>query len=303
MNTELHALDLTVISRDWLVHRPIEIAVYVVLALLLRYGLHRLIDRMTRRARVGASALLRPLKARDPYGASNSILNARRAQRARTMGSVFKSGVSIATLTWAVLQILAVVGVNVAPLIASAGVIGVALGFGAQNLVRDFLTGVFMLLEDQYGVGDVVDVGDAVGTVETVGLRVTTVRDINGTLWFCRHGEIQRVGNMSQGHAVAVIDLPIAHTANVHRALQVALSAAEAAVDEADIAEDVLEPPEMLGVNTVTAQSVVLRLTTRTRPGRQWAVQRRLTSAALAAFDEAGIEAPLAVLMLTHASA
>ena len=102
---------------------------------------------------------------------------------------------------------------------AGVGAIG---GFGAQNLVRDFLSGIFMLLEDQYGVGDIVDLGEAVGTVESVGLRVTTIRDINGTVWYCRNGEVLRVGNMSQGFAVAVLALPVAHTANVAEACAVA---------------------------------------------------------------------------------
>ncbi len=105
---------------------------------------------------------------------------------------MLKSTVSIVLLIWFALGVLNVLGVNIAPFIASAGVVGLAIGFGAQNLVRDFVTGVFMLLEDQYGVGDVVDLGEAIGEVESVGLRVTTVRDIDGTLWYVRNGEIAR---------------------------------------------------------------------------------------------------------------
>src|SRR6185436_20910555 len=129
-----------------------------------------------------------------------------------------RSASSAIILGIAAVMVLAEFGVALGPILASAGIVGVAIGFGAQNLVRDFLSGIFMLLEDQYGVGDVVDLGEAVGTVETVGLRVTTIRDVNGTLWYCRNGEIVRVGNMSQGYAVAVVDLPIAHAANVQRA-------------------------------------------------------------------------------------
>ena len=112
---------------------------------------------------------------------------------------------------------------NIAPFIASAGVIGLAIGFGAQNLVRDFVTGVFMLLEDQYGVGDFVDLGEMIGEVQSVGLRITTLRDIDGTLWYVRNGEIARVGNMSQEYAVARIEVPVALTADVEEAEQVAL--------------------------------------------------------------------------------
>lgn len=295
------AFELTETNRDWLIQRPAQIAIYIVMALVLRFILHRLIRRMTRpRGSSEKSTLSRSLRQRTPRGVKDAMVSARSAQRATTIGSVLESTVSIVILVWVVLQILGILGVNVAPFIASAGVIGVALGFGAQNLVRDFLSGIFMLLEDQYGVGDVVDVGEATGTVESVGLRVTTIRDINGTLWYCRNGEILRVGNMSQGYAVAVVDLPISHSANVHRACEVALSAVLAAAEDAAIADDILEPPEMLGVNSVTAASVTLRITARVKPGRQWAVQRALNRAALTAFENEGIEAPfLSVLSST----
>ncbi|MFM1722854.1 MULTISPECIES: mechanosensitive ion channel family protein [Rhodococcus] len=302
MTYELTAIELSDSARTWLIERPIEITVYIVIALVLRFVLNRLIDRATRDKPGGEPSLLRPLKERLPAGTRGAVAAARRAQRARTIGSVLKSGVSIVTLTWCVLQILTVFSVNVAPLVASAGVVGVALGFGAQNLVRDFLTGMFMLLEDQYGVGDIIDVGEAVGTVETVGLRVTTIRDLNGTLWYCRNGEIARVGNMSQGHAVAVIDLPIAHSAAVPRATEVALTAAIEATEDEAIADAVLERPQMLGVNGVTAESVMLRLTVRVKPGQQWAVQRYITQAVLAAFDEHDIAAPLAALAAMRGS-
>ncbi|RVW01889.1 mechanosensitive ion channel family protein [Rhodococcus xishaensis] len=302
MTYETAALEWTDTTRMWLIERPIQVAVYAVLALVLRFVLHRVIDRATRDVPDREPRLLRPFKERIPAGARDTVIGQRRSQRARTIGSVLKSGISIVTLAWGVLQILTVFDVNVAPLVASAGVVGVALGFGAQNLVRDFLTGMFMLLEDQYGVGDIVDVGDAVGTVETVGLRVTTIRDLSGTLWYCRNGEIARVGNMSQGHAVAVIDVPIAHSASVPNATEIALTAALAAAEDDAIADSVLEPPEMLGVNGVTAEAVMLRLTVRVKPGRQWAVRRHITQAVLTAFDEHDIAAPFALLSSLQAS-
>ncbi|NLU82451.1 mechanosensitive ion channel family protein [Rhodococcus sp. HNM0569] len=301
MTSELIAFELTDTWRDWLVQRPIQIAIYVALAVVLRFALHKLIDRATRpRDPSQKPTMLRPLTERMPRGAKDAAMSERRAQRARTIGSVLKSTVSIVILVWVVLQILSVLGVNVAPFIASAGIIGVALGFGAQNLVRDFLSGIFMLLEDQYGVGDVVDLGEAVGTVETVGLRVTTIRDINGTLWYCRNGEILRVGNMSQGYAVAVVDLPIAHSANVHHACEVALRAVLDAAENDKVAPDVLEAPELLGVNSVTAQSVTIRVTAKTKPGKQWAVQRDLTRAALTAFERDDVDEPFVNLFTAN---
>jgi small conductance mechanosensitive channel len=169
--------------------------------------------------------------------------------------------------------------VDLAPILASAGIVGIAVGFGAQNLVKDFLSGMFMLLEDQYGVGDIVDVGQASGTVETVGLRITTLRDVNGTLWYVRNGEILRVGNKSQGFAVAVVDVPVAHGTDVAETTMTASRVAQERVEQPDLAEDVLEEVQTLGIESVTAEKLTLRLTVRVQPGRQFAVQRALNAA------------------------
>jgi small conductance mechanosensitive channel len=181
------------------------------------------------------------------------------------------------------IMVLAEFGVDLAPILASAGIVGIAVGFGAQNLVKDFLSGVFMLLEDQYGVGDIVDVGQATGTVETVGLRITTLRDVNGTLWYVRNGEILRVGNKSQGFAVAVVDVPVAHGTDVGETTELANRVAQARVEQPDLAEDVLEEVQMLGVESVSPEIITLRLTVRVQPGRQFAVQRALNAALSAA--------------------
>jgi small conductance mechanosensitive channel len=299
MSISLLAFELTETNREWLIHKPLSIVSYIVVAVVLRYVLHKLIDRMTLPRDPGRPpkrSMLRPLQDRTNKALGDPAARERRAQRTQTIGSVFKSGVSIIVLAWVVLQTLDTLGFNVAPFIASAGIAGVALGFGAQNLVRDFISGMFMLLEDQYGVGDVVDVGDAIGTVESVGLRVTMIRDIDGTLWYCRNGEILRVGNMSQGHAVAVVDVPVAPTANVDRAQQVAFRAVLDTAERDDIAPFVLEKPELLGVNSVTAGAVTLRITVRVRAGKQWAVRRALTGSVLEAFDSNGIESPSLML-------
>lgn len=297
------AFEWTDTNRHWFIEVPIRIVAYVALALILRYLLHRMIDRATTGRAVKANSgevegqarkppLLRYLRDRTSATESSVRLAERRQQRAQTIGSVLKSTVSIVLLVWAVLAILSVLGVNIAPFIASAGVVGLAIGFGAQNLVRDFVTGVFMLLEDQYGVGDTVDVGDVVGEVQSVGLRITTVRDIDGTLWYVRNGEIARVGNMSQDYAVARVEVPVALTADVDQAEQVALDAANQAVADPHIARKVLGEPEMLGVQEFSADQVTLRMTVKTRPNAQWSVQRRLRREILRAYDENGIDLP-----------
>lgn len=298
MDVRTLAFEWTETNKHWLIEVPLRIAIYTVVALVARYFLHRMIDRATgRRRKAGEAASAKPkllshLRERMPATASSQQTAERRLQRAQTIGSVLKSTVSIVLLIWITLAVLNVVGVNIAPFIASAGVIGLAIGFGAQNLVRDFVTGVFMLLEDQYGVGDVVDLGEAVGEVQTVGLRITTLRDIDGTLWYVRNGEIARVGNMSQEYAVARVEVPVALTADVARAEQVAKNAAESALTDPTLAEKVLGEPEMLGVEELAPDLLTLRMTLKTRPNAQWAVQRRLRREILQAYDEHGIDLP-----------
>ncbi len=292
----LTSLALSGSAQEWLVVKPLTILAIAVGAVLVRLLVHRVIDRLTKdRGPRTVPKILRPLRDRAPErvrAAGSPLAHARRQQRAETMGSVLKSVTSILVLTLAVIYVLGELGLNVAPLIASAGIVGVALGFGAQNLVRDFLSGIFMILEDQYGVGDVVDLGEASGVVETVGLRVTAIRDINGTLWYCRNGEVLRVGNKSQGFAVAVLDLPLAHTTDVDDASVIAARVAQEAVATSPLADDVLDDPQVLGVDKVTADTVTLRMTVKVRPGRQWAVQRALNQRILDAFDDNGIRPP-----------
>lgn len=270
-----------------LVTGAIKIAVVVALAMAIRYVLHRMIDKFTQGSG-DMPPLLRPLKERAQQLPAPQR-SERRRQRAKTIGSVLKSLTTLVTYGIAFLMILQQLSINIMPIIASASVLGVAIGFGAQSLVRDFLSGVFMMLEDQYGVGDVIDAGQATGTVEAIGLRVTTLRDVNGTVWYVRNGEIVRIGNSSQGFAVAVVDVPLAH-GSVDEALTVMGKTAAQAVAEAPMVDDVTDTPQVLGVEKVTPEGITLRLTVKVRPGRQWATQRALRARIMGAFVAAGIE-------------
>ncbi|MFD2393178.1 mechanosensitive ion channel family protein [Dietzia aerolata] len=205
---------------------------------------------------------------------------------------MLKSLVSFVVLVWVILQTLAILGVNVAPFIASAGIVGVALGFGAQALVRDFLSGLFMLFEDQYGVGDWVDLGEAEGTVENVGLRITAVRDLHGTLWYCRNGDIMRVGNYSQDFGVAFLEIPVSYGADVDRACNIAIETAKRAAAEEPIKSNIISGPELAGVNELGADSWSLRMTAVTHANMQWATERELRRRIRNAFADAGIDAP-----------
>jgi len=280
---------------DTVVWTGLRILLILALAVLIRLIAHRMITRLTQVSTEGPPpGLLRPLRERAPESwRGTGILGQRRSQRARTIGSVLRSGTTFVVYGVAFTLVLGELGINLGPIIASAGILGVALGFGAQNLVKDFLSGMFMMVEDQYGVGDVVDLGAANGTVEGVGLRVTTLRDIKGTVWYVRNGEVLRVGNSSQGYSVAVVDLPIGHDADIPVSTELAgRTAAELTANDSALAADVLDPPEVLGVESISSDGVTLRITTKVRAGRQWAVQRTLLAGIKAAFAEAGIPPP-----------
>ncbi len=180
---------------------PLRIVLIIVIALILRALIHRVIHRVVKRVTdPSATSVLHPLREKLPASVREKA-SQRRAQRAEALGSVLRSSASVVILSVATMLVLGELGFNLAPILASAGIAGLAIGFGAQNLVKDFLAGLFMLLEDQYGVGDVVVLGDVSGTVVEIALRITTIRDDQGVLWYIRNGEIARVGNHSQATA------------------------------------------------------------------------------------------------------
>lgn len=201
----------------------------------------------------------------------------RRQQRAGTLRRVLKSALAIVLAVIVVMVLLAVLGVPVGPMLASAGIVGVALGFGAQSLVKDVLSGTFMLMEDQYGVGDVVDLGEAVGTVEEVGLRSTRLRALDGTVWYIPNGEITRVGNMTRLWSRVMLEVRFAYNTDVEAARQAMLDAVTAASErDESIAAAILADPEVAGIEALEYNAVMLRLLCQTNPAMQWAVQREV---------------------------
>lgn len=191
---------------------------------------------------------------------------------------------------------LARLGVNVAPILASAGVVGIAIGFGAQTIVRDFLSGVFMIFENQYGVGDLVTVSGITGTVEDVGLRVTRLRDADGTLWYVTNGSVTELGNLSQGWSLAVVDVPVAYGADLERVKHVLTTVAVALQHDDDWHDRVLSEPPVIAAESTTPQAITFRIRLRTVANQQLVVGRELRVRALAALEAAGIAAPGAPL-------
>jgi small conductance mechanosensitive channel len=271
---------------------PARIALIVVLAVLLRALLNRAIRRLVTGAAEGSvPVVLRPLheRAKGRLLEATPILSERRRQRAETIGSVLRSVASLVVFTVAGAMVLSELSFDLGPVLASAGIVGVAVGFGAQNLIKDFLNGIFMILEDQYGVGDVIDAGEATGTVEAVGLRSTRLRDVNGTVWHIRNGEIVRVGNKSQGWARAVLDIPVAWDTDVPHVRDVVKQAADEVWQDEEWSDKITEEPEVWGIEDMGASGLVIRLAVKTAPLEQWAVARELRQRVKAAFDREGI--------------
>ena len=271
----------------WLIGKPAAILGIVLGALLLRWVASKAIDRVVRRA-----------QATTLPGARQAFN--RRAQRARSLGTLLKSITTAVVFGIAFVMALSEVGIDVAPILASAGVLGLAIGFGAQNLVKDFLSGVMMMVEDQYGVGDIVDLGEAIGTVEAVGLRVTRVRDVDGTVWYVRNGEILRVGNQSQNWARTVLDISVSYAEDLTRVREVLKDVAHSLWDDEDYKDVVLEEPEVWGVQNLGPEAVVMRVTLKTAPMEQWQVAREMRERIKSRFDHEGIVMPLPQRVVWH---
>ena len=219
--------------------------------------------------------------------------NGRAELRIDTLVAVLSSLSTVVVWATAAIMILGLFNVSLAPLFASAGVVGVALGFGALSVVADFLSGFFMLFEDQYGVGDVVDVGEVSGTVENLSLRTTTLRDVNGTVWHIRNSEIRRVGNKSQLWSRAVLDIDVAYDTDIRRAEGIIQRVANELWQDTGFTDgDIIDPPEVWGVERLGADGVAIRLVVKTDPAEQWIVGRELRLRIKEALDEAGIEIP-----------
>ena len=281
---------------DRLIGAPLETTVAILAGMLTIVIARWLITRGVRSVVTGGSTMrrgARRLVRRTAVGGilpeSDMLAVARRVQRAETIGSVLRSS---ATLVIAIVVLTVIANIydwNLGPLLASAGVAGVALGFGAQTLVKDVISGLFLLMEDQYGVGDVIDVGEATGTVEAVGLRVTQIRDLSGTLWYVRNGEVLRVGNMTQGWSRARVEVLIAPDQDVARAVELVRSAASDLAEDPDVAPLLLAEPEVTGFEDLSAESVRLRAMIKVAPAKQWLVQRELRARIVQRFKGAGI--------------
>ncbi|HEX2192109.1 MAG TPA: mechanosensitive ion channel family protein [Acidimicrobiales bacterium] len=213
----------------------------------------------------------------------------RSTSRAKTLAGVAASVVRIVVFATAILMILETVGVNLGPLLAGASIVGVALGFGAQSLVRDFLSGFFILAEDQYGVGDTVTVAEVLGTVEEVSLRTTRLRGMDGTVWYVPNGEIRKVGNSAKDWSRAIVDVLVPAEADINAATAAIGEELRAIPPDAEWAEAVLEAPEVLGVEAMGPDGWTVRVAARTTPDARARVVRELRTRIASRLQNEGV--------------
>ena len=269
---------------------PLTIFFTIVVAVLVRWILLLINRRVVRQV---VSGVKRRQRTDDTQAIMSSPMVANRiVQRTRTMASVLDNLVTWAIAGIALIIILQTLGASITAVVASVGFIGVALGIGAQSTVKDLLSGLFMVFEDQLGVGDIVDLGVATGIVEAVGVRVTTLRDVNGTLWFVRNGEIERVGNMSQGWARVIIDLAVPYDTDVDAVQEKMLETMITLAGSSKWRSQILEKPEVWGLETISAEALVIRLVMKTRSNAKDDVARELRMRLKKALDEMGVALP-----------
>ncbi|MFF2051600.1 mechanosensitive ion channel family protein [Leifsonia sp. NPDC058194] len=258
-----------------------------VLSWLLRVLIRRVVKQIVSGVKKGQSVTDTQALVASPLAAVRVV------QRTRTLGSVLSN---IVNVTIGIIAIILILNIFAKDALGSfallTAAIGAGLGFGAQNIVKDVLNGLFMVMEDQLGVGDVVDLGSATGVVEAVGIRITQVRDVNGTLWFVRNGEIVRVGNMSQGWSRVIIDLAVPYETDIEAVQEKMLATATALATSPKWRSRILEKPELWGLESISADAMIIRIVLKTRTTAKDDVSRELRAQLKHALDEMGVKLP-----------
>jgi small conductance mechanosensitive channel len=278
--------------------RPMRIVLILLLAWIAIRLARRSVTHVARHMRAGPA--ITPFRDAGGVPLPSDVEKRRREQRVDTLASVMRNVVTVAIWSVAGLIVLGEVGIDLAPLLAGAGVAGIVIGFGAQQVVRDFLAGLFMLMEDQYGVGDVIDMGEASGTVEWVSLRVTRIRDVEGVVWWVPNGQVTRVGNKSQQWSRALLDIAIAPDTDIPTATEVIQETADAMWRDPVWRDRMLDQPDVWGVEDIGVGGILLRLVVKTVPLEQWNVARELRARIKAAFDVAGVSLPVQQQRITY---
>jgi small conductance mechanosensitive channel len=239
------------------------------------------------------SRFLRRIVGRVEKKVSEHTTPMRTLQRTQTLTKVLSSAGIVVIWIVSIFYVLGELNFNLAPLLAGVGIVGLAVGFGAQNLVRDVVTGFFILLEDQYGVGDIIQINQiATGKVEQLTLRITGLRDLDGTMHYMPNGTIDHVANRSKDWARAIVDVGVGYREEPDRVRKVLLRVAKEAKEDPELGRSLYTEPEVLGVERIAEYEIVWRITAETKPARQWEVGRALRERIKVAFDRENIEIP-----------
>ncbi|MHB1009384.1 MAG: mechanosensitive ion channel family protein [Propionibacteriaceae bacterium] len=275
---------------------PITIAVLVILGVAAHALISMGVSRATALAlqRSAQHSAGRTSAASRLIGHATGLANARAEQRTRTLGSLLRSISGVVITVIVVLTAMSILGIPLTPLLASAGVGGIALAFGAQSLVKDYLTGIFMIVEDQFGVGDFITIGDISGTVQDVTLRVTRIQDGSGMIWYVRNGEVLKVGNLSQGHSTGTVDIPVSYDSDPETVLSVLREVAAEIGEDPEFEASLVEPPSVLGISALAGGTMTFEVLVKAQPNQQYGVLRAFRERALVALTRAGVKsAPL----------
>ena len=290
--------------KDWAVDVPLRIVLIAlgtaIVSLLARRAIRVALIRASEVRISDRLAATGDLARGDQFAAERAATLARAGQRLGALSTVLASAAGFVIWVIGAFLILAELGLNLGPLLAGAGVVGLAIGFGAQSLVRDFLSGIFILIEDQFAVGDIVNLGEAEGTVEEVSLRSTRLRSVDGTVWHVPNGEILRVANMSQHWSRSLLDIEVAYDTDLEKAKAVIKRVADEVAAED---EDVLDEPSVWGVEMLGASGITIRLVVKTTPSEQWRISRALRERIKSAFDAESIEIPFPQQTVWHRGA
>ena len=279
---------------EWLSGTPLKVIVTILSGLALRWLVHRFIARVlsTGIAKATEHAEKSPRRTVAVLRHATGVARERQRQRIATLGTLLRSIATVLIFVVTLLTVMQEVGLPLTGLLTSAGVTGVALAFGAQSLVKDFISGIFMIAEDQYGVGDIVDTGEVIGEVEDVTLRITRVRDGNGVIWYVRNGAITRVANRSQGWSTALVDIPVPYDEDLDRVLPLIREVAHRMEEDEAWAKRLLAEPEVVGVESMVGGVVTIRIVAKCAANENVPVSRELRERVKAALHRAGIRAP-----------
>ncbi|OYN99694.1 mechanosensitive ion channel protein MscS [Enemella evansiae] len=286
------------IPENWqaiLTEKTLYILVTIVCALILRWVVHKAINKAiqtaaaSRRKLAGAGLADRAVAVLAKAQQGNQD---RARQRTETLGSVLASVFDLVLVIVVALMVLSTLGLSVGPAIASAGIGGLALGFGAQSLVKDLISGVFLIFEDQFGVGDYVTINGVQGTVLKVGFRVTQLQDASGEIWYIRNGEVTKVGNQTQGWSSSYVQIPVGITEDPFKVVRI-LEEVVASLDaEPEWREQLLETPTVLGLSNFNDRVMNFTVMAKSPGNEQWSVEREIRARAMTVLREAGIRSP-----------